>query len=88
MSPQLTSRLPIVTFTPNSIVAFSVCLFACPKLGTIQTVDLLPSLRYCTYAGDEIAIITTAAPTEYEITQSHESNDVPCLTRSGLANLK
>ena len=34
-------------------------------------------LRYRTYAGDEIAIITTAPPPVAEITQSHKRSDVP-----------
>ena len=36
----------------------------------------LPDLRYCTYAGDEIAIITKAPHPVAEITQNHRGYGV------------
>ena len=49
---------------------------------------VLSGLRYHTYAGDEIAIITTASAPFTEITQNHKSYDATCLTNSYFENLK
>ena len=51
------------------------------------TNTLLTGLRCCTYAGDEIAIVTTVPPPVTEITH-HKGYDVPCLTGSCLGNIK
>ena len=42
------------------------------------------SLRYRTYAGGEIGIITTAPALVIEIAQNQKGLGVPCLTRSCL----
>ena len=44
-------------------------LFLIPHISFIDYYDPLPGLRFCTDAGDEIAIITTAPPPFTEITQ-------------------
>ena len=48
----------------------------------------LSSLGYHTYAGDEIAIITTAPQSVTEITQNHKGYDVMYQTSSCLENCK
>ena len=45
----------------------------------------LLSLRYCTYAGDERAIITTAPPPVTLVTQNHKGYVVPYLAISCLS---
>ena len=54
----------------------------------IHVYDGKTGLRYGTYAGGEIAIVTTAPPTVTEITHNHKGYDVPCLTSSCSENLK
>ena len=48
----------------------------------------LLGLRYCTYSGDGIAIITIVPRSVTELTQNHKGYDVPCQTSSCLENLK
>ena len=46
------------------------------KITTVKSKGIM-AVMYCTYAGDEIAIITTLSPSVTEIRQNHNGYDVP-----------